>query len=450
MKNKQYFIATVFCLFLTVSIFAQVKSQPVFSNDISLPAKQYMMAGVQNDMFVQTFLKRWRPYNDFVRFSGTANYVRRYEKVASIKEPETGHTIIVDLVNGDKFEVTKSITSTIFTGEPGVGSKEVVVQFIGDSYTRGEYFKNAILKKGYVPKVKCVGLRRVNDFPEQFHEGRGGWTLESYFSNKTEIAVYFNPFLQPQKEYRYWGTTAFWKNAYGLENKTISTETFEPKYSCENYDCSKFNADGWLINPKTDDIIFDSDSKTYQKWNGKSWKKINTEKLVWSFQYPKYLSMWNITPPKFVVIMLGLNDFRSKSIPADYSTWNTRIETLLASYKTAVPNGKLILCTPSTSCGSLNNATGDFTTRHNATMWEHRKNIIDVFDNREAEGIYIVDASISIDNEHGYNATNTELPYDGYLGTQRLTIQNGNPHPYLSYPNMGISIAAFIQYYREK
>ena len=450
MNSSRFLIIVIFSLIFSLSFLVETKSQPAYSNDISLPAKQYMMAGVQNNMFVQTFLKRWRPYNDFVRFSGTAKYVRRYEKVASIKEPATGQTIIVDLVNGDKFEVVKSITSVIYTGEPGVGQKEVVVQFIGDSYTRGEYFKNAILEKGYVPKVKCVGLRRVNGFREQFHEGRGGWTLENYFSNKTEIAVYFNPFLQPQKEYRYWGTTAFWKNAYGIEHKTISTETFEPKYSCENYDCSKFNADGWLINPKTDDIIFDSDNKTYKKWNGKSWKKINAEKLVWSFQYSKYLSMWNITPPKFLVVMLGLNDFRNKSIPADYSTWNSRVETLLASYKIAVPDGKLVLCTPSTSCGSLNNAAGDFTTRQNAAMWELRKNIIDVFDNRETEGIYIVDASISIDNEYGYNSKNTELPYDGYSGKQKLTIQNGNPHPYLNYPNLGISIAAFIQYYREK
>ena len=195
MKNIQFFITVVMALF----VFQQAKSQSNYANDISFPSKQYMLDGVQNDMFVQTFLKRWRPYTDFVRFSGNANYLRRYEKIATIKEPETGQTIIVDLVNGDAFEVIKSITSTIYAGEPKVGSKEVVVQFLGDSFTRGEYFKNAILEKGYVPKVKCVGLRRLNDFPGQFHEGRGGWTLENYFSNNTENEVFFNPFFQPQK-----------------------------------------------------------------------------------------------------------------------------------------------------------------------------------------------------------------------------------------------------------
>ena len=196
--------------------------------------------------------------------------------------------------------------------------------------------------------------------------------------------------------------------------------------------------------------MYGSDSKKYYKWNGKSWIIVNENELVWSFQYSKYLSMWNIIPPKFLVVMLGLNDFRNRLFPADYSEWNNRIENLLTSYKTAVTDGKLILCTPSTSSGSLNNSAGDFTTRQNAAMWEHRKNVIDVFDHRETDGIYIVDASISIDNEYGYNSTNSELPYDGYMEEDRLTIQNGTPHPYLSYPNLGISIAAFIQYHRNK
>lgn len=449
MRNCKIIIVIVFSLFFNLTNYAQKEKSAIFVNDISFPRKQYMLNGVQNDMFIQTFLKRWRPYNDFVRFRGTANYLRHYEKVASIKEAKTGQTIIVDLVNGDDFKVKKNITSTIYAGEPGVGTKEVVVQFIGDSYTRGLYFKSAILEKGYVPKVKCVGLRRVSGFNGQFHEGRGGWTLENYFSNKVKNALFFNPFFQPQGEYRYWGSTAFWKNAYGIENKTIPADGFEPGYSCENYDCSKFNGEGKLIDPGENDIMYDSEKGEYQLWNGKSWMRISEEKLIWSFQYKKYLSMWNIESPEFLVVMLGLNDFRDLPIPADYSVWNSRVELLLKSYKDAVPDGKLLLCTPSTSCGSLNNESGDFTIQQNAVMWELRKNIIDVLDNREDESIYVVDASVSIDNEYGYNVKK-ELPYVGYAGEQRLIIQSGNPHPYLSYPNLGIPVAAFIQYYREK
>ena len=148
--------------------------------------------------------------------------------------------------------------------------------------------------------------------------------------------------------------------------------------------------------------------------------------------------------------MLGLNDFRSQPMPIDFSKWNSRMELLLLSYREAVPDGRLVICTPCSSCGILDNAAGDFTVRQNAAMWEARKNVIDVFDKREKEGVYIVDASITIDNENGYNQQDDELPFEGYKGSKRLVVQKGNPHPYSNYPNLGLPIAAFVQYYRDK
>jgi len=448
-KNIVMKRALFFLLMLALVSNVLAQNEP-FVNDISLPSKQYMLSNVQNDMFIQTFLKRWRPYDDFVRFSGTATYLRRYEKVASINIPETGKTIKVELVNSDDFNVLKTSECSVVSGEAGVGKNEVVVQFLGDSFTKGNYFKSAFLEKGFVPNVKCVGLRKINGFENQFHEGRGGWTLNNYFSNKVENAYFLNPFLQPQGNFRYWGSTEFWKTAIGVNNKTIVSKGLEPAYSCGDYDCSGFNADGFLANPKKDDVMFDFANKNYITWDGKSWEKIDADNLSWTFQYVKYLTMWNIQPPKYLVVMLGLNDFRNKQMPIDFSEWNAQVELLLKSYKEAVPDGRLAICTPSTSCGILDNKAGDFTIRQNAAMWEVRKNIISVFDRREAEGVYVVDASITIDNENGYNEKSIELPYDGYSGENRLTIQEGNPHPYLNYPNLAIPIAAFVQYFRDK
>ncbi len=421
-----------------------------FVNEISLPAKQYMLTGVSNDMFIQTFLKRWRPYTDFVRFSGTADYSRRYEKLASVINPKTGTLLKIELINGDRFNVLNTVECTVIAGESGTGSKEVTVQFLGDSFTRGNYFKSAFLEKGYVPNVKCVGLRKISGSENQFHEGRGGWTLENYFLNKVDNPVYFNPFLQPQNKLRYWGSTEFWKTAIGINNKTIENKGLEPAYSCSDYDCSRFNADGFLMNPEKDDVMFDFLNKQFMIWNGKTWEKVENKNLTWSFQYGKYLSMWNLPAPRFLIVMLGLNDFRNQPIPANFSEWNIRMETLLESYKKAVPEGRLVICTPSTSCGSLDNKAGDFTTMQNAAMWEVRNNIIKTFDHREGEGVYVVDASITIDNENGYNLKQVELPFDGYPGEKRLNVQEGNPHPYPNYPNLGLPIAAFVQYFRDK
>ncbi len=60
-----------------------------------------------------------------------------------------------------------------------------------------------------------------------------------------------------------------------------------------------------------------------------------------------------------------------------------------------------------------------------------------MFDRRENEGIYVVDMGIAIDNENGYRR-NMEV------------LQTGNPRPYPNYPDMGLPLAAFIQYVREK
>lgn len=437
----------LFCAFLILNLSAQEKT---FVNDICLPSKQYLLTGVQNNLFAQTFQKRWRPYDDFVRFSGTQDYSRRYEKVASVKNPETGKGIRVELVNGDRFEVVKTIECTVIAGEAGVGKDDVVIQFLGDSFTKGSYFKSAFLKKGYVPNVKCVGLRKVSGFENQFHEGRGGWTLQDYFSNKVDNPFFFNPFLQPQGKLRYWGSTEFWKTAIGVNNKTIESKGLEPAYSCGNYDCSRFNANGFLVNPEKNDMMYDFTNKCFVAWTGKKWEKTDEAKLTWTFQYEKYLSMWNIHRPRFLVVMLGLNDFRDKPLPADFTAWNAHMEILLNSYRKAVPDGHLVVCTPCSSCGILDNKAGDFTVKQNAAMWEVRNNIIQVFDNRESEGVYVVDASITIDNENGYDVNTSELPFEGYRGENRLYVQEGNPHPCANYPNLGVPIAAFVQYFRGK
>lgn len=135
----------------------------------------------------------------------------------------------------------------------------------------------------------------------------------------------------------------------------------------------------------------------------------------------------------------------------DFTKWNDQIRELAASYFKAVPGGKFVLLISGSASGTLDNASGDFNTRDNAIMWELRRNIIENFDKKESENIYLVDTGISIDSEYGFNIT-TEAkytkPYSEYPGKESIKVQTGNGHPYPNYPNMGVSLAAFIQKYR--
>ena len=335
----------------------------------------------------------------------------------------------IELVNSDEFEIIKEKAISICVGKKGIGTQEVTVQILGDSFVNGAFFRDALLSKNYIPGIKLVGLRNIKNEEGQYDEGRGGWTVKKYFEIPKGEMTSYHGYMQPVGEYRYWGSCEFWKNCY----KVINGELTDTEIV---YNCGKFDKEtGYLAAPKKNDLMYDNARGSYMVYTEKKWKNVEVDERKWAFNYRKYLDMWNLDAPKFFAQMLGLNDYRD-SLTADYREWNKKIAEMKESYYKAVPDGKFIILIPCTTCGSLNNIRGDFTLRQNAAMWQLRKNIIDTFDGRESEGYYVVDIGITIDNEKGYNRNR-----DG--------IQTGNPHPYPNYPTMGIPLAAFIQYYRE-
>ncbi|CAL1518756.1 hypothetical protein [Chitinophaga sp. MM2321] len=424
-----------------------------FVNDICLPARLYMLSGVENNIFVEPLLKRWRPYDDVVRFSGSTIFQRRLARVASINAPKQGATVAVSLINTDHFDTVKTITSTIIVGQQGVGTDSIAVSIIGDSFTNGSFFKDALLAKGYVPKLQLIGLRDVAGYPGQSDEGRGGWTLANYFSVSNQRTQSYNGFWQPDGAYRYWGATEFWQLANAVRREPGRDWTFAEKYFAGRFTTQSLRFDqqtGYKLDPMINDIMYDNALGYYMRYNGKKWIRTAYEDFTWHFDYGKYLAMWKLKAPSILAEFLGLNDFRSEPVPQkiDFSTWNEKIKTVIASYLKAVPDGKFIIMIPSSTCGTLDNAAGDFTIKQNATMWELRQNIIKNFDGREKEHIYIVDAAIAIDNLNGFNVTaDTTMtkPYSQYAGNEHIVVQTGNPHPYPNYPGMGLSLAAFIQ-----
>lgn len=274
-------------------------------------------------------------------------------------------------------------------------------------------------------------------------DGKGNFMKEgvdgpfNIISDHPENPFFFNPFWQPEGEFMYWGSTQFWKNCIRLKEMNPEEVDFSLGYNCSGYNTSSFLADGKRKVPVTGDLMWDSDCLTYIVWNGRRWEPVKTDELHWKFDYGKYLNIHRLPSPDVLIVMLGLNDFRNGKLKPDFAVWNRKIKELYRSYKEAVPDGKFVLCTPCTSCGVLDNVSGDFTVRQNAVMWEVRKNIIENFDNDFLEGFYVVDASAAIDNHRGYRTDSTGL-------------QMGNPHPYLAYPQLGIPLAAFVQYIRKQ
>ena len=424
-----------------------------FVNDICLPSSLYLLSDTRNDLFVQPFLKRWRPYDDYVRFAMDrkfGRFMRHLSTVVTLDKPVDGAEMDVELVNGDEFETVKRQSVKLRVGRKGVGDKDVYAQILGDSFTQGQFFRDALIDSGYVPKLHLVGLLKCGE--GQYNEGRGGWGLGDYFKPASSAIYSYHGFMQPNGG-RYWGNCDFWKMAWRCVRKT-QPEGFEPTYSCARFDdfVNRFDENtGMLLDPKPGDMQFDQSAKAYVRYDGKDWRPVDGKSIKWSFDYGKYLEMWSIHPPQFLFVMLGLNDWRN-NLDADFSEWGRRITTVKESYLKAVPEGKFVICIPCSTCGSIDNAAGDFTPRQNAAMWRFRDWLIKTFDARENEGFYLLDAGISTDNEHGYRlATGAcAVPFEKFPGDDKLRVQSGNPHPYPNYPAMGLPFAAFIQYYRDR
>ncbi|HVV05536.1 MAG TPA: hypothetical protein VHC96_15000 [Puia sp.] len=441
---------------LLVSAVSRLCGQPVspgLKNDICLPGTLYMLEGVQHDIFVEPLIKRWRPYDAVVRFSGSASYSRRLMRVASLRRPRDGDIVRLDLVDLNDFHSIKWVSAHIATGKPGVGDDTVTFSIIGDSFTDGGFFRSALLQKGYVPKIKMIGLRGVRGFPGAFDEGRSGWTLGKYFQVSTERDSPYNGFWQPAGKCRYWGATAFWKLAFDIRNHPQRLWPAPERYNATRFEGAlrRFDAEtGYLSAPVENDLMYDNVLGHYVLYDGREWNEAAYKDFDWAFNYGKYLSMWGLEPPQILAVFLGLNDFRNASDPAviDFAGWNERMEKVIASYLQAVPGGKFVVMIPSSACGSMDNQRGDFTILQNACMWELRKNIIGHFDNRMKEHIYLVDAAIAIDDVNGMRYMHDTLytkPYEAYEGAESYRVQYGNPHPYPNYPSLGLSLAAFIQ-----
>lgn len=460
--SKSFIVKLIFSVLILSSCSAEreqfknaktlVQPELSFKNKLALPAKHYVLSGIQNNMYAETFTKRWKPYDYSVRFSGTQKFSRTLGNVASITNPEASKKINIQLVNNDNFKVIDSSTINIIVGKRAIGINKISASIIGDSYTQGAFFKNALLNNGHVPNLSLIGLRKNSE--NQYDEGRGGWTLNDYFSIcKTDIN--YNPFFQPNDK-KYWGSIQFWKNAHAVYNKTAG-RSFEPKYSSGRYDdfIHLFDKNsGFKNNPTVGDVMYDSKTLSFLEWNGTSWINKNEGDYTWEMNYPKYISMWKLNTPDFLFVMLGVNDFRNENDPEhiDFSVWNRQMEVLKKSYLSSNPNGKFVIVIPCSVFGKTDNTANSFTIKANACMWSCRKNIIDTFDKREKEQIYVVDGGITVDSEYGYKYSKSAAitkPFDTYDGNQSLKVHTGVPHPYKSYPEIGKPLAAFIQSMRE-
>jgi hypothetical protein len=183
----------------------------------------------------------------------------------------------------------------------------------------------------------------------------------------------------------------------------------------------------------------------YKVWNGTAWVVISENTLNFTFNFAKYLSTWNVATPDIVTTLLGMNDFRTENLTtfdAFFDGWKNDMDFFISKIKEAVPAIKIVICT----CNSTeyNEADG----YSNAAIWAGYEKVIEAYDDKESEKIYISDTKASVDRVWGYGGAFGK-PFDLYTGSDTIWTTGGDVH-LLDHgmAQIGQKLAATIQHIR--
>lgn len=418
-------------------------ADPVTLNtpEFAMPAKHYLLGGYENNLYFQSLMSRWQPYNYIPRLD-SGNFLN-YSTLARLTSPTVETTAVLKLYDNYDLALKRSQNVQILIGPASANNGSLRIIGIGDSYTyNGSWLKKV---KALCPAVTFDGMRVPYGDATITAEGRGGWTLAGYFTNiHSGNTDSFSPFMQPPNPYKYYGNTAFWiaslanSGDYGISG-------FNAKAIALGFDAGT----GLKTSPATNDMMWNDVNARLEVWDGSAWVTTTVTTGDFTFNFAKYRSTFVIGQPDIVPILLGLNDFRSQADKATvdtlFVTWKSRMETLITSVHADSPNAKVVILLPTTYCANMDNSGGNFTIMQNQLMWEARKLMITNFDAREAEKIYVVECGGALDPEYGFAYT-ADKPFSDYSGTETRKVQGNSPHPSTEgYYQLGVPLAGFIQ-----
>jgi hypothetical protein len=409
-----------------------------FQNKIIAPKKQHFLSTIENNIYLDEFQKRVLP-NFVLNTSVPIGYLRNNR--ITIENPPVGaYSVSNDLTDLDYNTLMSSdydiVVSDLSKTTP------IKVLSIGDSYTDiGWYVK----KMGEtIPNVTHIGTCNYDSVSDDVNrEGRSGWDLYKYINETGSTAgeTVFSPFIHPISPYKYYGNTGFWKRVYA---------NIAPQYEIGNLSHQlailNINASGVRATPNINDVMYFTLDSAYKVWNGTTWNVISSSTLQFSFNFAKYLTTWNIDTPDVITVLLGMNDFRNlepSSIPTFFIGWKANMDTFISNVKLSNPNVKIIICT--TNSVEYNDSCG----KTNAALWESYNQIINTYDNREGDNIFISDTKASADRVYGFGAVRS-TPFEQYIGSETILLTSGDVHLREGgMHQLGQKLAATIQYARD-
>jgi lysophospholipase L1-like esterase len=136
------------------------------------------------------------------------------------------------------------------------------------------------------------------------------------------------------------------------------------------------------------------------------------------FDFSQYITTNGLQTPDYVFINLGINDVfgvtEGATLDSKISTIMSRYQTMINSIKTQNPNVKVCICCtipPNYSQDSFGVCYGSGTTRkdYKRTNFIFVQNLIQTFQNREAENIYLVPIHLNLDTRYNFGLTTAQV-----------------------------------------
>lgn len=411
---------------------------------ILMPSVLYALDGVENSIYHKNYLNFYNPY--LWPISGSSSYGWYYrERCFRATSPATPLNIVV--YNGETASEVINVNIPVEVGSQNTDNGVKNVNVIGDSMTyNGAWFDEI---DDLCPNLAFVGMRKSYGTKDGLYgEGRGGWKLAEYSSPHDDVTAThmqpFSPFVQVDG-YNYYGVIEFWAAIVNDNSQyTYGTNGFD-KYT------SWFGTDGYKLNPSTNDLMYDGTNDVYVYYDGSAWvEATSVTDDSFAFDYSKYIELWNIDSPDFVLIMLGTNDFANGLSDSKWTTWQTRMDALIdsiQSYASSVSKTIIIgLCTSPQAYNSPNNSDHRNPIIGHKWMYDGRSKMIEIYDTStyKAEGVYLVDTGICLDPEYGF-LMQEDKPFVFYEGSAVEYYSRNGVHPQYGYKQLGVCAAGFVQ-----
>jgi hypothetical protein len=264
------------------------------------------------------------------------------------------YTLTIKVVDRLGATVTsKAVPVTVYSAISGANKRHLA---IGDSITRAGNYSYLALTP--FAGAKAVGTRTYNDALFAT-DGRGGWSLATYFDRIASNTAGDSPFLFPTtvaNGANFWGNTEFWRKVSYVAMNTLPTNGYDfDGFQKMAREWAAMSADpvyevtGYPKTPALNDVVVNP-TKTagsqWEQWNGSAWTTITTPTLAFSF--PKYMQRYAAAYPNggptSISIMLETNDFFSALDDTIWATWKGRMDTMIASVRAWSATVPFIIC----------------------------------------------------------------------------------------------------------